>query len=575
MKGPAVKTLLIEDNSADVVLLQMALEADEINHFEVSRVERLSEGIALLAKRKFDIVLLDLGLPDTVGVETFQKFREKAPDIPVIVVSGFADDEAAMYAVRNGAQDYLVKGNVSAEMVARSIRYALEREVIQDSLRQSEERFRTTFDEMLEGAQIIDFDWRYVYLNPAAERHNRRPNSELLGNRYMDMWPGIETTEVFRLLSRCMTERVSARMENRFQFPDGGLGWFELSIQPIPEGIFILSNDVTERRRAELERQTTQARLASALESMSDAVFITDLDGRLVESNEAYALFHRFNSKTECPVSMDAYSSMLEIRDAEGTLTPMEQWPVPKALRGEAGSNEEYSIRRRDTGETWIGSYSYGPIREKGGSIIGSVVSARDITEQRRKDEALRNSELRYKALVETTFDWIWEVDVDAKYTYASPKIFDLLGYTTEEIIGRTPFEFMPIEEAERVSRVFAVMVAERRPFAALENTNRHKDGHLVILESSGVPVFGPTGEFKGYRGMGRDITARKQAQEELRYQNVLLSTQQEASMDGILVIDAENQVHSFNKRFAEMWGVSSRAPAHRRRCRGPEFSAG
>jgi len=117
--------------------------------------------------------------------------------------------------------------------------------------RESEERFRSTLDNMLEGCQIIGSDWRYLYLNDAADKHNRRPKEELLGHKYMDMWPGIEATAVFAVIKQCLEERRERHMENEFAFPDGTAGWFDLSIQPVPEGVFILSVDITERKRAE------------------------------------------------------------------------------------------------------------------------------------------------------------------------------------------------------------------------------------------------------------------------------------------------------------------------------------
>jgi PAS domain S-box-containing protein len=120
-------------------------------------------------------------------------------------------------------------------------------------LRTSEERFRSTLDTMLEGCQIIGFDWRYLYLNDTADKHNQRPKEELLGNKYMDMWPGIESTHIFSVMKRCNEERIAAHLENEFLFPNGSKGWFELSVQPVPEGIFILSQDITERKQNEEE----------------------------------------------------------------------------------------------------------------------------------------------------------------------------------------------------------------------------------------------------------------------------------------------------------------------------------
>ncbi|MBI2865500.1 MAG: PAS domain S-box protein [Chloroflexi bacterium] len=134
--------------------------------------------------------------------------------------------------------------------------------------------------------------------------------------------------------------------------------------------------------------------------------------------------------------------------------------------------------------------------------------------EIRRREEALEESEERYRNLVETTSDWVWEVDENAVYTYASPKVRDLLGYEPEEVLGKTPFDLMPPDEARRVSGIFGPVVARREAFSALENTNRHEDGHLVVLETSGVPIFDANGAFRGYRGIDRDITERKRTEE-------------------------------------------------------------
>lgn len=130
---------------------------------------------------------------------------------------------------------------------------------------------------------------------------------------------------------------------------------------------------------------------------------------------------------------------------------------------------------------------------------------------------ALRESEERHRTLVETVSDWVWEVDENVAYTFASPKVRDLLGYEPGEILGKTPFDLMPADEALRVKEIFGTYVAKRDPFPAIENTNLHKDGHLVVLETSGVPFFDGNGTFRGYRGVDREIGARKQAEETIR----------------------------------------------------------
>jgi PAS domain S-box-containing protein len=129
--------------------------------------------------------------------------------------------------------------------------------------------------------------------------------------------------------------------------------------------------------------------LDAALESMSDAVFISDNDGRFVDFNEAFATFHRFNDKAGCARTLAEYPGFLDVFLANGESVPLENWAVPRALRGESASNAEFTLRRRDTGESWIGSYNYAPIRGKEGQIVGSVVTARDVTHIKQEKLAL------------------------------------------------------------------------------------------------------------------------------------------------------------------------------------------
>ncbi|NEO31077.1 MAG: PAS domain S-box protein [Symploca sp. SIO3C6] len=141
-----------------------------------------------------------------------------------------------------------------------------------------------------------------------------------------------------------------------------------------------------------------------------------------------------------------------------------------------------------------------------------------EIVERQRAEEQLRQSEERFRNLVETSSDWVWEMDENAIYTYASPKVSSLLGYEPHEIIGQTPSELATPENSQYVAEIFAELVASQQPFTCWENTNLHKDGHLVILEGSGVPIFDRLGKFCGYRGIDRDITERKRAEEQLRF---------------------------------------------------------
>lgn len=122
-----------------------------------------------------------------------------------------------------------------------------------------------------------------------------------------------------------------------------------------------------------------------------------------------------------------------------------------------------------------------------------------------------------YKDLVEKISDWIWEVDQEGRYTFASPQVKTILGYHPGEVIGKRPFDFMPRDEAERVYEIFLHYVNSGKPFEFIENINLHKNGSRVVLETSGIPIFDAQDNLLGYRGIDRNITRRKKAEEELK----------------------------------------------------------
>ncbi len=148
------------------------------------------------------------------------------------------------------AHEIIFEGLQSKLILANDI---TERKRAEEKLVASEKQFRYTLDSMLEGAQIIGFDWRYKYVNDSMTKHGKYSREELIGYTVMEKYPGIEATEVYKGYERCFNDRVAIHQENEFIFPDKTSGWFELSFQPVEEGIFILSIDVTERKKAQFE----------------------------------------------------------------------------------------------------------------------------------------------------------------------------------------------------------------------------------------------------------------------------------------------------------------------------------
>jgi PAS domain S-box-containing protein len=178
-----------------------------------------------------------------------------------------------------------------------------------------------------------------------------------------------------------------------------------------------------------------------------------------------------------------------------------------------------------------------------------------DTGEQLFSSEELQKRELRFQELVESSTDWIWEVDADSTYTYASPKVVDLLGYEPDEIIGRKPFDLMPPEEARRVYSFIAPIMAAGEPFSGLENVNRHKSGRTVYLETNGIPILSADGTLLGYRGIDRDVTKRRQVEEQLRWALQRLRLHVENSPMGVIEWGPDFRISHWNKESEHIFG--------------------
>lgn len=134
-------------------------------------------------------------------------------------------------------------------------------------VKSGEEHYFSAFDHIQDGFQVISSDWRYLYVNAAAITQSKyRSKDDLLGRTMMEKFPGIEQTPLFTALRSCMENRTAQSLRNEFVFPDGSKGWFELRVQPVPEGIFILSHDITEKVKAENERLQHIRRLERMLQ---------------------------------------------------------------------------------------------------------------------------------------------------------------------------------------------------------------------------------------------------------------------------------------------------------------------
>ncbi|WP_232710335.1 PAS domain S-box protein [Mariprofundus aestuarium] len=182
---------------------------------------------------------------------------------------------------------------------------------------------------------------------------------------------------------------------------------------------------------------------------------------------------------------------------------------------------------------------------------IRLVGTHQDITEKKQAEKCLYEANERHRDLAESMSDWIWEVNADGVYTYCSAKVSSILGYQQDEIIGKRPFDFMLPDEAGRVGTIFSEIVQAQRPFRNLENWNLTKEGQLICLLTSGVPIIGGDGELLGYRGVDADITDQKKAEEELRKQSQAIKY----GGEGVMITGTDGSIEYINPAFTEITG--------------------
>ncbi len=430
-----MKTLLVEDNPADARLIREMLKEHTASTFEVQHVTRLDLALECLREETFDVLLLDLGLPDAQGMETLNVTHKAWGGLPIVVLTGLDDEQLALESMRAGAQDYLVKGRFDTQLLVRTIRYAVKRKQAEDEV--------------------------------------RRLNAEL-------------------------EMRVAERT---------------LQLQAANEE---LQKELLVRWQAEMTLRKSQAKLEAALASMTDSLFITDAEGRFVEFNDAYVSFLRLKSKAECPKSFDEYMALLDFETADGRAEPREMCAIQRALRGETAMNAEYTVRRKDIGETWVGSYSFAPIRDEKGTIIGSVVTARDITDRKRAEEVLRESEERLRMQMERMPIGCIVFDKHNCFSHLNPAAERILGYTAEELRGQHAYVIAPAAVRPHGDSLLR-RLAEGDMTAHSENENLTKNGATILCQWINTPLRDGAGNFTGFLSMVQDVTERKRAEEALR----------------------------------------------------------
>jgi PAS domain S-box-containing protein len=264
-----IKILLVEDNPADADLLAELLEVSGGVQWELVSVEFLHEAIAHLCKQSFDIVLLDLSLPDSHGLETLTSLREVAPDTAMVVMTGLDDEAIALEAVRLGAQDYIVKGQITTQLLTRTIRYAIERSQTFQMLRESERRFRAIFDSSFQLTKLLTPAGIVLEINQTALEFTGIRLQNIVGRPIWEqpIWelsPNAKEQLKEAIAQACLGEFFRSEMD--LLGTGGKIVTVDFSLKPVKNetGQVLLliaeARDISDRKRAEAEILKTLAR---------------------------------------------------------------------------------------------------------------------------------------------------------------------------------------------------------------------------------------------------------------------------------------------------------------------------
>jgi two-component system, cell cycle sensor histidine kinase and response regulator CckA len=277
MTHQTIKILLVEDNPGDVLLLQETLSEISLVTFALVNVERLSEALKQLQTEVFDVILLDLALPDSQGLESFAKIYQQVPLTPIVVLTGISDETTAIKAMQAGAQDYLVKGRVSGgDLLLRSIRYAIERKRAEAILQKRERELRTLTEHAPDIISRFDQDLKYLFINAAVEAATGINAAAFLGKtaRELDL-PITAVAQWETTLNQVFATGEATSIECEVSTPQGMRHYQsrcvpEFALDGSVESVLVISRDTTEQKQ--LEAQLFRAQRMESLGTLASGI---------------------------------------------------------------------------------------------------------------------------------------------------------------------------------------------------------------------------------------------------------------------------------------------------------------
>jgi PAS domain S-box-containing protein len=493
---------VVEDSPTQLEKLRSLLDE---SGFSVVGATDGKKGLAAAKANPIDLVISDIVMPEMDGYALCKALRadETLRHVPVILLTALADPRDVIQGLESGANNFICKPYEDRALVAR-VQNVLANQEIRNaassemgiSVLFAGQRFFITAERL----QILDL-LLSTYENAVGH------NSEL-----------IRTRDELRVLNEQLETRVAERTA-------------ALTVQ------------IEEREQAVEALAASEVRYRRLFEAARDGILILDAETGLVVDVNPYLVellgFSRAEFLGKRVWELGPLRNVVAARDAFSELQARDY------LR-----YEDLPLQTRDGRSVDVEFVSNAYLVDNKKVIQCNI---RDITERKRGEDALRENEARLRDITFSMGDWVWEVDENGVYTYSSSKGLELLG----DVIGKTPFDFMPPDEAKRMAATFSEIVARKAPIEDLENWNIGKKGRRICFLTNGVPILDEAGSLKGYRGVDKDITERKRAHDEREELQTQLAQAQKLESVGRL---AGGVAHDFNNVLAIVLGHAEAA---------------
>lgn len=535
MSPDICQVLLIEDNEGDALLLRETLEGESAGRFVLEHSKDLTEGIARLENGGVDLVLLDLGLPESTGADTFYTLKAACPGMPVIVLTGLDDEEAALSIVQAGAQDYLIKGKTEGSVLCRSIRYAVERKRAERLLRFTQ----YAVDHSMLGVFWIDKDGRFVQVNEGACTMLGYTREELLSMGVKDIDEGQFLTR-FRWLWQGVPTQGSVGLQSFYRRKDGRVVPVEIVADYVEyDGVgYVYASvyDITERTQADEALRASEARYKQLFEDNPLPAFIFDMETlQVLDANKAALQQYGYDRNEFLSLSV------ADLRPGED---------IGQLMRGITLSDEEVQK---------VPSFRH---KRKDGTVFEVIVSAHslvlndrrcrlilvtDITERKRTEEALQLTQFAVDNAVDAAF---W-TRPDGRLFYVNEAACQSLGYTKEDLLGMSVPQFDAQFTPEQWPRFWNKLKDKKR--LVLLTHHKTKEGNTFPVEITAN--FMEYGQKEFACAFSRNITDRVAAEEEKnRLQAQLLQVQKMEAIGQL----AGGIAHDFNNILTSIIGYGN-----------------